>query len=97
MILELAAGYGAIRLIQDLVSLSQRREERRAAKKQDLVPVKGAQGVYEAPDGSWTRMQQDQFAPGGYAPTDIPAGFTGQIDVTDFEIAIRGRTVSYRP
>ena len=92
MILEIAAGYGIIRFLNDAAALHERRKQaRREALARSLMGHPGAAvqpaqpGYYEAP----------------YSPQDTERaprknmGWGAPVEETDFEVAIRGQTRRY--
>lgn len=88
MILELAAGYGAMRACTDLINWLARRQVAKQAQSQNLVPVQqGQPQVYRnAETGRFQRMQAPEMQP----------VYSGAAQETDFEIFIRGQTRDYR-
>jgi hypothetical protein len=89
MFIEFLAGYGALRLLSDVVAHFKQRDfqraEKTAAKHYDLVPAKGQPGVY-----------QDRLT-GAPAAMHYQDGQFTPIAIIDFEMTqIKGRYYEFR-
>jgi len=87
MLLEIAATYGVLRFISDVLNSLKgnkfKKVEKAAAEKYGLVPVKNEPGVYQDREtGDRTRMAFDgrEFFPSS---------------MTEFEIYVKGRTYNF--
>ena len=90
MLLEIAATYGAMRAIADVIGWIGRDRTAQQARQQNLVPVQNSPGLYRNADtGRFQRMEP-------CAGSAMEGVYGGPHEVTDFEITIRGQTRNYR-
>jgi hypothetical protein len=92
MLLEIAASYGAIRAVSDLFGLCRRLKPARVEPRNVPAVRQTRQPPVRTTPHGW--VAQEDFTPESGVTYSMPNGV--QIDVTDFEMTLRGRTTSYR-